>query len=367
MSRLRDILVIGGGIVGLTSAIRLREAGASVAVFDRSDFGREASWAGAGILPPGNPDRAATPIDRLRAFGAAEFPILSAQLRESTGIDNGYRVNGGIEYLSTEDDYAINIWSLEGIPFERLDDDRLPNATAYHLPDMAQVRNPRHLKALIAQARNLDIELFPHSGVEAWHRSAGRVTGVELANGERVGANQFLLAAGPWSERLLGPLNCRLGIHPVRGQILLLNTPHDVGPTRIAGKRYLVPRDDGRVLVGSTEEPEAGFVKQTTPPGLAGLRAFATELVPELADAAIESGWAGLRPGSPDGLPFIGCVQGHENVFVAAGHARAGVQLSPGTARFVADLMFDRPTAIPREAFALDRQPIVPARPAFRS
>jgi glycine oxidase len=367
MSRPRDIVVIGGGIIGLTAAIRLREEGATVAVFDRADFGREASWAGAGILPPGNPERAATPIDRLRALGAAEFPVLSAQLRESTGIDNGYRVNGGIEYLSTDDEYAIEIWSKERISFERVDAARYANTTAYHLPDMAQVRNPRHLKALIAEARNRGINLFPQSGIEAWHRPAGRVAGIELANGDRVAANQFLVAAGPWSERLLAPLDCRLGIHPVRGQMLLLNTPHDVGPTRIAGKRYLVPRGDGRVLVGSTEEPEAGFAKQTTPSGMADLRSFATELVPELADATLETSWAGLRPGSPDGLPYLGVVPGHANVFVAAGHARAGVQLSPGTAQFVADLMFDRPTAIPRDAFALDRQPIVPARPAFRS
>lgn len=367
MPQVYDILVIGGGIVGLTTAIRLREAGASVAVYDRGEFGREASWAGAGILPPGNPERAITSIDRLRAIGAVEFPQLSAHLRESTGIDNGYRVNGGIEYLFADDEYSLELWAHEGIRFERIDDDRVPGATAYRVPDMAQVRNPRHLRSLIAEANRLGIGLFPNMGIEAWHRVDGRVAGIELANGSRAGADQFLVAAGPWSERLLGPLDCQLGVHPIRGQILLLNAGSDAGPTRIAGKRYLVPRGDGLVLVGSTEEPEAGFAKQTTPSGLEDLRTFANRILPELATATVAGAWAGLRPGSPDGLPFLGNVPGYDNVFVATGHGRAGVQLSPGTARFLADRLLGRPTSIPHDAFALDRKPSVPARPAFRS
>ncbi len=362
-----DILVIGGGIVGLTTAIRLREAGATVAVYDRGEFGREASWAGAGILPPGNPERAVTPIDRLRAIGAVEFPRISTQLRESTGIDNGYRVNGGIEYLFADDEYSLELWAHEGIRFERIDDDRVPGATAYHVPVMAQVRNPRHLRALIAEANRLGIGLFPNRGIEAWDRVDGHVAGIELADGSRVFADRFLVAAGPWSERLLGPLDCHLGVHPIRGQILLLNAGSDAGPTRIAGKRYLVPRGDGLVLVGSTEEPEAGFAKQTTSGGLADLREFANGLLPELTTATVAGAWAGLRPGSPDGLPFLGPVPGQDNVFVATGHGRAGVQLSPGTARFLADRMLGRPTAIPHDAFALDRKPTAPARPAFRS
>ena len=126
------------------------------------------------------------------------------------------------------------------------------------------------------------VELHPHVGIEGWQIENGRVTGVLLANGTVAPAKQFLVAAGPWSERLLGSLNCRPGVHPIRGQILLLKTEAEtLRHTLIAGKRYLVPRGDGRVLVGSTEEPEAGFAKQTTPAGLEELRAFAIEMVPE--------------------------------------------------------------------------------------
>src|SRR5207249_3678025 len=123
-------------------------------------------------------------------------------------------------------------------------------------------------------------------------------------------------------------------------------------------------RADGRVLVGSTEEPEAGFEKANTPDAVAKLRELARRAVPVLADAEVEKCWAGLRPGSPDGLPFIGAVPGWENVFVAAGHFRAGVQLSIGTAQLVADLLTGRPPCVPAEAFRLDREPRGGARPA---
>jgi glycine oxidase len=132
------------------------------------------------------------------------------------------------------------------------------------------------------------------------------------------------------------------------------------------GKRYLVPRGDGLTLVGSTEEPEAGFEKRTTLEGIGELLAFARQVVPVLAGALLETSWAGLRPGSPDGLPFIGPVPGWENVFVAAGHFRAGVQLSIGTAQALTELFTDKQTCVPLEAFALNRK-VGTVKSTFRS
>jgi glycine oxidase len=191
---------------------------------------------------------------------------------------------------------------------------------------------------------------------------------VTLATGERLVAGRFLVAAGAWSEGLLEPLGVRPGVHPVRGQIVLLNRPSPpLAHVVMMRKQYLVPREDGRVLVGSTEEPEAGFDKWPTPAGVTELLAFVSRLAPRWSGAEVEKCWAGLRPGSPDGLPFIGPAPGWENLFVAAGHFRAGVQLSIGTAQAVVEHFTGKPTSVPLEAFALDRKPDANVRQAFRS
>src|SRR5262249_55051059 len=191
-----------------------------------------------------------------------------------------------------------------------------------------QVRNPRHLKALLAGCHSLGTLLFPGCPVYGFERQGDRITAVQTETG-KLAAGKFVLAAGAWTEALLQPLGWRTGIHPVRGQIALLNcgTPL-LRRVLMHGKRYLVPRPDGRVLIGSTEE-NAGFDKRTTSVAISELLTFALELVPGLAEVPLERCWAGLRPGSPDELPYLGPVPGLDNLVVAAGHFRAGLQLSP--------------------------------------
>lgn len=377
MQQSPDVLVIGGGIIGLTSAYVLSKAGLAVEVHDRGDLGREASWAGAGIIPPGNPYRAATPIDRLRAVSSAALPHFSAELDALTGIDNGYRVCGGIEYLSPDEDRLSALWAAEAVAFERLEEPavrRLEPAVGdvpgipYLFPGCAQVRNPWHMRALVAACGQVGVQLNPGCGVESWEMAAGRVAGVRLASGDRRTAGRYLIAAGAWTGGLLGPLGCSPAVRPVRGQIVLLRTPRPLFDRILTvGKRYLVPRGDGRVLVGSTEEPEAGFEKRTTAVAVADLIAFARSVVPGLSGADVETCWAGLRPGSPDGMPFIGPVPGHETVVLAAGHFRAGVQLSLGTAELVAAHLLGREPFVPPAAFRPDREPDLTVTPAFRS
>ncbi|MCI0703946.1 MAG: FAD-dependent oxidoreductase [Planctomycetia bacterium] len=375
MTKHPDVAIVGGGIIGLTSAYFLAKEGLSVEVFDRGDLGKEASWAGAGILPPGNPARSATSADQLRGIGSAQFPSFSEELRELTGIDNGYRLCGGIEFLTPDDAEIPAVWRAEGIAFERL---ALPEAKRleptlgdmrgepYLLPACAQVRNPWHLRALIAACERIGVKLRPHEPVAGWITANKRVVGVRLVSGEQVTASRLLLAGGAWSELLLEVLGHKPRVHPVRGQIVLVKGR---GPSRILmfGKRYLVPRGDGLILIGSTEEPEAGFEKQTTPEGISELLAFAWEAVPVLVEASREASWAGLRPGSPDGLPFIGSVPNWENVFVAAGHFRAGVQLSIGTAQAITELFTSKPMGVDLNAFRLDRSPNINTKQAFRS
>ncbi len=369
-----DVLVLGGGVIGLTTAYFLAGEGARVALLDKGDFGQQASWAGAGIIPPGNPERAPTPFDRLRAHSSTMYPALSRQLREETGLDNGYVVCGGLELLD-DVEVAEDEWRSEGIVFHELDrqalhqlqPDLAPSlGRAYHLPDMAQVRNPRHIKALLAGCRARGADLRPNCGARSLVLRGSRLDAVETDQG-RLTAGKVLLATGAWTDPLLAQAGWRPGIRPVRGQIALLNTGRPgTRPVLLHGKRYLVPRTDGRVLVGATEE-DAGFDARPTAGGIAGLLAFAASIVPSLAEAPLERCWAGLRPGSPDGMPFLGEVPGCANLYVAAGHFRAGIQLSPATGLVMTELLLGRPTTIPLDAFRLDRPPAPPAQTAFRS
>ena len=376
MSQHPDVLVIGGGVIGLTTAYFLAKEGVRVEVIDKGPLGAEASWAGAGIIPPGNPDAAVGGYDRLRAISSAMFPALSSELREQTGIDNGYRVCGGIEFLEEEAE-TIAAWRAERVPFEKVDAVwfhrnepavTCPVRAAYHLPGMAQVRNPWHVRALIAACEKWGVDLRADTPRARFEQKENRITAIRLVSGEALHASQYLIAAGAWSDTLLEPFGIQTGIHPVRGQIVLLKTAAPLLHCILfMGRDYLVPRDDGHLLIGSTEEPEAGFVKQTTAEAVAQLIEFGASLVPCVRGAELVKAWAGLRPGSRDGLPSIGRVGGFNNLFLASGHFRAGIQLSPGTALVMSALLKGTTPPMPLDDFRPGRQSTGAFHPVFRS
>lgn len=389
---MRDIVIIGAGVVGLSLAYELSRRGAEVTVLERGAIGREASWAGAGMLPPGSIEKARHPIDLLRGHSAALMQQWSAELHEATGIDNGYRRCGGLEVALGEHEVTplrevAQVWQAEGTRLQECApadlahlEPALSSAVrlAYHMPDQAQVRNPRHTKALSAACVARSVQLRTGAMVSGFATKAGRVTGVHTPAGEVTG-DMFVVATGAWSAGVLRELGVTVRVKPIRGQIVLLSLPappfHCV---LIAGARsvfpppesppqadlrhaggcrgacYLVPRPDGRILVGSTEE-DAGFDARPTPAGVHGLLEFAFELVPGLRDAHYERAWAGLRPGSADGLPYLGRAPQYENLFIATGHFRDGLQLSAGTALVMTQLICGEPTSVPLEAFRVDR------------
>lgn len=368
-----DVLIVGGGVIGLTTAYYLARDGASVTVIDKATPGRAASWAGAGIIPPGNPDRAVHDYDVLRATSSRMYPALSTALFDETGINNGYHICGGIEVEEPEEPDPSAAWRNEGISVETFRSEQEPAlrpSKGYFLAEMAQVRNPWHLRALEAACVQRGVELVPDcpaSGFE-FDRGMQRLETVHTPAGGRLHAGQYLIAAGAWTGYLNNWFSAGIRIAPLRGQMVLFRPERPVLRRIIClGRRYLVPRQDGRVLVGSTEEPEAGFEVKTTDEAIRRLTAFARWMVPTLAEVAVEQSWAGLRPESEDGLPYIGQVEAHPNVFFAAGHHRAGIQLSPATGRAMADLLLGRKPFVSLEAFRLDRPQAATFRPAFRS
>jgi len=366
---MHDTLIVGGGVIGLSLAYELVSRGQRVMVVDRSEPAREASWAGAGILPPENVATAVEPFDRLGAMSVELHAAWAERLRAETGIDNGFRRCGALYVArSAADCRAVETLARTNSPrqveyrlLERAELTRLepklnavPLQGAWLAAGECQIRNPRHLKALLAACLARGVEIV--AGVETYDfdQHEGRLTAAITSAG-RLAAGQYCIASGAWSRRLLNRLGMDVPLVPIRGQIVLL-----VSRTRLLerivneGPRYLVPRDDGRTLVGSTEE-EAGFDKRTTAAGIGGLLQLAIDLVPELAAAQVERTWSGLRPATADRKPIIGRMPPLQNAYVATGHFRSGLTLSPGTAVLLAQLMAGEQPSVPLESFSPDR------------
>jgi len=371
-----DLLVIGGGVIGLSISYEIAGRGKSVAVVDRGRGGSDrtrASWAGAGILPPAEMCTAENPWDQLVGLSHQLHPVWSRQLQTETGIDNGYRRSGGVYLARQAGDAALlraamSDWRAVGVQVEELSMDDLARCerglgcvcergdikAAFFLPDEAQLRNPWHLRALRAGCERRGVRLIDQQEVAAWRESAGRLAAVHTSDGP-LAADAFCLAGGAWSSRLAESIMSPPQVFPLRGQMVLFRLP-EPPLQRIVneGPRYLVPREDGRVLAGSTVE-EAGFDLRVTEEGRRELVSFAHSLVPELAPDRVEDAWAGLRPATLDGLPYLGRAAGFDNLYVATGHYRSGLHLSPGTAVVMADLICGEPPRIDLAPFALDR------------
>lgn len=359
-----DVVIVGGGVVGLTTAYELAGQGASVTVLEQGQFGQEASWAGAGILYPGDLERATSPESKLRAFSFSLWKELSLELEELSGINNGFRNCGGITVgFNGESDLRNEMkkWSSEGTVVEWLDADGMAFheyylATSFRmgfrLPGMCQVRNPRHLKALHAGCLHRGVRLIAGVPVVDWQVSGDKVLAArDLSSDSKISGSAFVIASGAWTQRLFNPLGLSTSIVPVRGQIVLLNSaPGLLKHIVEVGPRYLVPRSDGRILAGSTEE-WVGFQKGNTVEGVESLLEFAIRLIPELKNATVERFWSGLRPRARSGQPIIGRVTGYENLYVAAGHFRSGLQLSPATAVLVRQLLLGQPVSVPLTPF----------------
>jgi len=368
-----DVIILGGGVIGLSLAYELAYRGDTVRLIDRAEPGREASWAGAGILPPGNRRTAEHAYDQLAGLSHELHPRWAERLREETGIDTGYRRTGGLCLASDAAAAAdLNAAAAEyrrrEIAVEEIDPSRLAELepalaadgdtsrfhAALRIADEAQIRNPRHLKALISACQRRGVRIDRGAAAEALIVEGERIVGVRTSS-TVLTAGKYCLACGPWSGALLAPLGIALAAKPVRGQMVLLDAAGKP-PRHILneGARYIVPRDDGRVLVGSTEE-DAGFDKRPTSTGVAELLQFALALAPGLEDAAIERCWAGLRPGTADRLPYLGPIPGLKNGFIATGHFRSGLHLSTGTAVAIAELIRGETPQIDLQPFAVDR------------
>ncbi len=272
---------------------------------------------------------------------------MGKKLLELTGIDNGFRRCGGL-YLATSPGEVAALsaqtfeWENDGITVERLEPNQvssfepalsqaIENArirAVYRLPQECQLRNPRHLQALGAACQQAGVELVTNEEVVDIDVVQRRAQSVRTSHSQYA-ADAVCVCSGAWADRWLQSLNGSSAIYPVRGQMLLYRLPQAVARHVInEGHRYLVPREDGYVLVGSSEE-EVGFEPGTTPEVLESLKAWSHSLIPALQTATLEKTWSGFRPATVDGFPYLGKFPEMDNLYLAAGHFRSGLHLSP--------------------------------------
>ena len=362
-------VVIGAGVVGLSIAWELAKREHRVTVVERGPIGRQASWAGAGILLPTNEETAVHPLDQLSALSNRLHAEWSAELRSETGIDNGYQVCGGVYLARSPGEQAAlaglqSFWDECQIEYGPISNEELARKqpfletgqirAAVSVPGEAQIRNPLHLLALEAACQARGVDLVSHAEGMVFETHENELVAIRVGD-RRIAADIFCVAAGAWSSQVLEPLGSLLPMIPVRGQMLLYRSPHVLLKTILnEGSRYIVPRQDGHLLVGSTTE-EAGFKSQTTADGMRDLEDFAESLIPNLNSKRLLKSWAGLRPATYDGFPYLGKAPNWDNGFVATGHFKVGLQQSTGTAMLMADLMETRTPAIETTVFAPSR------------
>ncbi|HUG14902.1 MAG TPA: glycine oxidase ThiO [Thermomicrobiales bacterium] len=338
-----DVAIIGGGIIGATLAYRLARSGARVLLLDRRELGREASWASAGVISPPGPRHGTRTGLALASY--AQYPALIDEVEDQTGINVGYVRTGEIEVGAVSDLNTLQAdfeWrKTNGVDAEWLAgaavQDREP---ALHerfelgvfSPGAGSVMLGRLTVAFAHAARRCGAVIREHAPVTAIVTRGSRATHVETFDG-RLPVGAVAIAAGAWS-RTLGPsIDFTIPTRPVRGQMMAIaDPPVPIRSVIGGGGGYFVPRADGTVAVGATEEHDSGFDSRVTPAGVAMLTALVERVVPSLAHGRLASTWAGLRPGTDDGELILGRVPHLDNVWISSGHFRSGALLAPASA-----------------------------------
>ena len=358
-----DVAIAGGGLIGSSIALELARAGLRVGLFDRQAPGKEASWAGAGILSPAPENAAMVSLVPLAKASMELYPGFVRTVEEISGQNAGFRPKGTLQALfspNAREELSTVIALHHGLglkaePLSAQDAREMEPALSEEVeaavlrPDEASVDNRALVGAILEAARRSNVGIFPGSAVKAIWREGTRCAGVQLES-EKVEARWTVIAAGCFSAQIDGAAEIAPA-RPAKGQMAALRAD-GVKIERVlwSEKIYLVPRGDGRILAGATVE-HVGFDKHVTAGGLAKVMGAAVELAPSLANARVEETWAGLRPDSPDHLPILGPAA-LDGLLVATGHFRGGILLTPITARLVCEWITQQRVSVDCERFS---------------
>lgn len=326
----------------MTTARELAMRGLSVSLFDKGKLGMESSWAAGGILSPMRPWLEHPCSAELSSEGKLCYADFVEELKEETGIDPEF-YQSGLLMINESDVEHTRQWAnknkvsfsedYNGYPTNM----RIP-ANSIFLSEIAQVRIPGLLKALHSSLLKLGVTVVEDTAITGLETNDSRCKSV-ITGSKKYYADSFIISAGTWSEQILGSNNSEIKIKPIMGQMLCVKFPGQKLETMILdGGHYFIPRKDGHVLIGSTME-DVGFAKDTTQTARNELMDWACALWPEIADAEFVKHWSGLRPATDNGKPYLGKLEGHENVYINTGHFRKGILQAPVCARRMADMI----------------------------
>jgi glycine oxidase len=358
-----DAVVAGGGLIGASIAFELAQAGLHVGVFDAREPGREASWASAGIISPAPEGPAMIPLVALSKTSAAIYPKFIKAVEEASGQNVEYRRDGAMEVfwegdVREEISTLLAVYHGVGLRAEALTGERAKELEpglmeevqgAVLRPDESSLDNRALTQATLEAAKRKGVEIFAGNGATGIWKEGRRCKGLQLTSGNAE-AEWTIIAAGCFSAKIEGAASYA-PVSPAKGQMAVLrceavNIQHVLWSENI----YLVPRNDGRILAGSTVE-RIGFDHDVTAGGMKKIMNGAIQLVPGLAKARIEETWAGLRPDSPDHLPILGPTD-VEGLLLATGHFRSGILLAPLTAQLMREWITTQKVSADWERFS---------------
>jgi glycine oxidase len=357
-----DVIIIGGGIIGMLTARELHQAGVDVLVIERGPLGGESSWAGGGIISPLYPWRYSPAVNQLAELSKQIYPGLAQQLQDESGIDCEL-ITSGLLYTGLEEQFQARSWAKTwSVELQTVADTPHmqqiePQVNSFYdcglwLPDIMQIRNPKMMKALKGSFDAHAIPYLERTPVTELLTGAGVVNGVKTAD-ESYHADKVVIASGAWSAGFIRGEN-NVDVEPVKGQMIMFKgEPGMVKRMVLSSGHYIIPRKDGRVLAGSTLEL-TGFDKAITENATIELRSTAVQIIPALAELEIERQWAGLRPGTEQGIPYICQHPDISGLYIHAGHYRNGVVLGASSARLMAEIVLEQKTSLDSAPYALD-------------
>lgn len=355
-----SVIIVGGGVIGLLMAYELERAGLQVTLIDRQKLGQESSWAGGGILSPLYPWRYPEPITRLAMLSQQIYPELIRHMQGATGLEADFLPSGMLilgDYDTENpsawaDRYSVNMQAVDKPAIQQLAPEIADIFNSgWWFPEIHQVRNPRLVALIKAYLQTRPVNIIENDPVTALLLQKDRVSGVQTLK-NRLEADAVVIAGGAWTSKILEPTGLAIGIKPIKGQMLLLKGPPDsVRRITLSEDRYIIPRKDGRILVGSTTE-DCGFNKDTSPLVKQELHDYAVRTIPILGNFEVELHWSGLRPGSENDLPVIGAHPKINNLFINSGHYRNGLVMAPASTRLLTEIMLKKPTCLEHGVYA---------------